>query len=259
VKEYRLRILVEGTRAFAAALAAAAALGGPASALQIGDGDVVAVFQKAGIEVIVNLGQPDIGATVDLTGIVDIAAFDNTLAGAKFVALAVPDPDKTTTIQGTPVPLHNILYSTFVENPAPGDGQVEVAVMITDTVPNAATWFNLLRQLGGTDSVQVSTSDLFSYEAYLGVGGDRIATSFDFSVAGTIDENGAIEIPLWYSQRGWEDFNGPAPIHEARALLSVAETDVEFLAVPEASAVLGTLGGGVVLALLAARRRAASA
>lgn len=253
-----MKILTHGTLALGA-LAAAAVLGGPATALQIGDGDVVAVFQKAGIEVIVNLGQPDVGSTVDLTGIVDIGPFGGTLAGAKFVALAVPDPDKTTTIQGTPVPLHNILYSTFEENPAPLDGQVEVAVMITDTVPNAATWFNLLRQLGGTDSVQVSTTDLFSYEAYLGAGNDHIANSFSFSVAGTIDGSGEIEIPLWYSQRGWEDFNGPAPIHEARALLSIAETDVEFLAVPEASAALGTLGGGAFLALLAARRSARSA
>jgi hypothetical protein len=252
-----LKKVPHGTRALAA-FATTALLAAPAGALQIGDGDVVAVFQKAGIEVIVNLGQPEIGTTIDLTGVVDIAAFGGSVAGAKIVALAVPDPDKTVNIGGSPALIHNIVYSTLVEDPQPLDGEVEAAMGITDVGPSANTWFNLLRQLGGTDSVQVSTSDLFSYELYLGVGSDKIANSFSFSVAGTADGSGELEIPLYYAQRGYVDFGGPAPIREALALLSIAETDVEFreIQVPEASAALGTLGGGAVLALLAARRRA---
>lgn len=245
----------------ALAIVACSGAWAPAQALQIGEGDVVGVFQKNGIEVIVNLGDGSVGSTVDLTGLVDIAAFDGSLAGAKFVALAVPDPGKSETCcGGFELDLDNILYSTLVSNPMPNDIQIETAMGITDVAqPGVNTWFNLLRQLAGTDSEQLSVTQQFSYEAYLGVGTDAIANSFVFSIAGVFDGNGRLEIPLYYAQRGNVDFGGSAPVYRQESIVAIDETDLEFLAAPEAGAALATAAGAAMLAVAGSRRRRRSA
>ena len=229
-----MTIRTHGPRAFLAlALTALAPMG--ASALQIAEGDVVGVFQKNGTEIIVNLGDGAIDSTVDIGDVVD--SLGGSLADAKFVALAVPDTDKTVNCCGGTLVLHNIVYSTLVPDPLPGDLQIEVAMGITDIAgPGVNTWFNLLRQLPGVDSEQVVVSDLFSYQSYLGLGTDAIANSFTFSTAGIIESDGALTIPIYYAQRGYTDFGGPASIHEVRANVVIDGDTLTFTAAPEPAA-----------------------
>lgn len=243
------------TTKLARLLAATAALGAgaPAGALQIADGDLVGVFVKNGFELVVNLGPVDPGSRLDLSGTVGIPEFGGSLADAKFVALAVEDPGRTVTCCGGTFPLENIVYTTLQPDPMPDDNQIASAMGKVDQPdPGAVVWFNLLRQLSGTDTELISSSELYSYESVLGVGADAVGSAFPFSTAGFFDGSEMLQIPLYSAVRGYADFGGPDPEHLELVTLAFDGGMLEFAPAPEAPAVLRLLAG--ISVLLAARR-----
>jgi hypothetical protein len=233
------------------------ALGAPAAAMVIDNGDLVGVWVKNGFEVVVNLGPANPGAPLDLAGTLDITEFGGDLIGAKFIGLAVEDPGRTVNVPGFGVqPQENIIFTSLVTDPMPTDTEIAAAMGTVDTAsPSTAVWFNLLRQLPGTDSEVISSSELFSYEQVLGVGTDAIASRFTFSTAGVYDGQERLSIPLYSAVRGYSDFGGPDTEYAAILNLAFDGTEVEFLPAPEASSALGTLIGGALLAAHARRRR----
>jgi len=229
-------------------------LGAPAQGLQIDDGDLVGVFVKNGFEVIVNMGPATAGSTLDLAGVVDVAEFGGSLAGAKFVGLGVEDPLRTVTCCGGTFPLENVIYTSLVPDPMPSDLEIENAMKALDVgLAGSTVWFSLLRQLPGTDSELVASAQLYSYETVVGVGTDAIANMFTFSTAGVFDDQGRLSIPVYSAVRGYGDFGGPDVEYLNLAQLSIDGTDVSFEPAPEAPAVLGMLGAAA--ALLAASRQ----
>jgi hypothetical protein len=244
-------------RAALLVLFAGLALAAPARALVIANGDLVGVFVKNGFEVVVNLGPATPGAPMDLAGTVDVAEFGGSLAGARFVGLAVENPGRTVSCCGGTFPLENIVYTSQIHDPMPTDIEIEAAMNRVDSAnPTAAVWFQLLRQLPGTDSELIQSTELFSYELVLGGGGtDAVDNRFTFSTAGVFDGQERLEIALFSATRGYEAFGGPAAEYTEILNLAFDGTQVEFQPAPEASAALGTLVGGTVLAALSRRRR----
>jgi hypothetical protein len=127
----------------------------------------------------------------------------------------------------------------------------------TDT--QAGVWFQLLRTLPGTDSELISSTELFSYEFFLGGGGtDAIDNKFTFSTAGIFDDQERLEIGVFSAVRGYGSFGGPDTEYVQVASAAFDGPEVTFEPAPEASAALGTLAGGALLAALARRRRAST-
>jgi hypothetical protein len=241
-----------------APLGLALLLAAPAPALQIDPGDLVGVFVKGGTEVVVNLGPADPGGMLDLAAnVFDNPEFDGSASGAKFVGLAVEDPGRTVNVPGVgPVLAHNLVYTSQVVDPMPTDAEIEVAMNAVDVaLPGANTWFNLLRQLPGSDTEVIATSEAFSYTNVLGFGTDAVANSFTFSTAGTVDEQGRVSIAVYGAQRGYESFGGPPTEYLQISTLQIDGTSVDFEPAPEAGALAGTLVGAAVLAAAGARRR----
>jgi hypothetical protein len=247
-------------RAVLLAVVAGVGLGAPASAMVIDDGDLVGVWVKNGFEVVVNLGPATPGSPVDLAGTIDIDEFGGSLSGARFIGLAVEDPGRMVNVPGFgSQPQQNIVFTSLVNDPMPSDVEIEAAMGVVDsTEPSAAVWFNLLRQLPGTDSEVISSSELFSYESVLGVGTDAIANRFTFSTAGAYDGDERLQIPLFSAVRGYGDLGGPDTEYSEILNLAFDGTEVDFEPAPEASAALGTLVGGVLLVAIARRRGIAS-
>ncbi len=232
---------------------AAALASAPAGALQIDDGDLVAVFVKNGFELVVNLGPVGPGTTIDLTDVVDVPEFgDPPLGGAnpaKFVGLAVDDPDRTVTCCGGTFPLENIVYTTLQSNPMPDDNQIAAAMGKVDSSnPSATVWFQLLRQLPGVDTELIQSSALFSYESVLGgAGADNIGSAFPFSTSGFFDASEMLEIPLYSAVRGYADFGGPEAEYLELARMVFDGAVLDFEPAPEPAAVLRLLAGAAVL------------
>ena len=247
-------------RAALLGVVAALGLGAPAGALVVAPGDLVGVWVKNGFEVVVNLGPPNPGAPLDLAGTIDITEFGGDLVGARFIALAVEDPGRTVNVPPFgPVPQENIIFSSLVNDPMPSDIEIEAAMRVVDsTNATSNVWFQLLRQLPGTDSELISSSELFSYEQVLGVGTDAVANTFTFSTAGVYDAQEQLSIPLYSAVRGYVDQGGPVTEYTEILNLAFDGTEVEFQPAPEASAALGTVVGAVVLAALSRRRRSRS-
>jgi hypothetical protein len=244
-------------RAALLGVVAGLALGAPAGAMVIEDGDLVGVWVKNGFEVVVNLGTPTPGSPVDLAGTVDIDEFGGSLAGARFIGLAVEAPGRMVNVPGFgSQPQQNIIFTSLVNDPMPSDIEIEAAMGVVDsTEPSAAVWFNLLRQLPGTDSEVISSSELFSYEQVLGVGTDAVANRFTFSTAGVYDGDERLQIPLYSAVRGYADLGGPDTEYSEILNLAFDGTEVDFEPAPEASSALGTLVGAALLTALARRRR----
>jgi hypothetical protein len=239
------------------AVLAGLALATPARALVIENGDLVGVWVKNGFEVVVNLGTPTPGAPLDLTGTIDITEFSGSLVGARFIGLAVEDPGRMVNVPGFGSQAQeNVIYTSLVTDPMPSDSEIAAAMGVVDsTGASANVWFNLLRQLPGTDSEVIPSSELFSYEQVLGVGTDAIANRFTFSTAGVYDLDERLEIPVYSAVRGYADLGGPATEYAEILNLAFDGSQVEFQPAPEASGALGTLVGGVVLTALARRRK----
>jgi hypothetical protein len=251
----RPRSLLRG-RLAAALGATVLAIAAPAAALNIENGDLVGIFQKGGTEVIVNLGPATPGSMLDLDpGTFNQPGFGNSVAGAKFVGLAVEDPGRTVNCcGGGPFPDENVIYTSLVLNPMPDDSQIEQAMNIMDTELPSNAWFWQLRQLPGTDQDVIETTAVNSYEGNLGLGTDAIANFIGFSTAGVFDGNGHLTMPVYSAVRGYESFGGPPAEYMQIATVAIDNTSIDFQPAPEAPAILGTLVAGLTLFGLRARR-----
>jgi hypothetical protein len=228
-----------------------------ATALQIEDGDFIGIFVKNGVEVIVNMGAAEPGA-IDLSSELDVPAFGGTLEGVKFVGLAVEDPGRTINCCGqpTPLPQPNLIYTSLLVDPTPTDSQIALAMEAVDNVlPGSTAWFNVLRQLPGTDSEEIAVDELFSYTSTLGLGTDAVANNLPFSTAAVFDANERITgLGVYLAVYGYEDFGGPETEYLAIGNLGFDGPN-GTISVPEASQVLGTLLGFAVLGAARVRRR----
>lgn len=234
----------------------AIAVAGPARSLQIEDGDVVGVFVKNGAELVVNLGPFEAGV-IDLGGKFGGPQFGGNPKGAKFVALAVEEPDRTIVCcgVGAPLPQENIIYTTLAPEPMPTDLQIEKAMNSVDTGnPGATVWFNLMRNLPGSDSEQIDSTANFSYETVLGLGTDAIGNNFTFSTGGVVDEDaGTLTIPIYSDVRGYAEFGGPDTQYLTLGEIRIDGDEVEFV-VPEAAQALQSAFVLAMLVFGAARR-----
>jgi len=237
------------TAARSAALAAAIASTTPAQGLVIAEGDLVGIFVKNGVEVIINMGPAEPGRTFNLAGNFDGTGFDGSLVGAKFIGLAVEDPARTVNVPGFGEQLQgNLIYTTEAPDPMPTDDQIDLAMaQLEDPLPGSTAWFNLLRELEGTDVDEIETSELFSYSSVLGLGTDAIANQFSFSTAIYFDENGEAEFPLYSAIRGFEVFGGEPGEYVEIARLTLDVDGGSFEPAPEAPAALALLAGAVAL------------
>lgn len=234
-----------GSRRAALLVLALLGLSAPASALQIAEGDFIGVFVKDGTEVVVNLGPAQVGEMPPLPASLFAGPpFNGSLVGVKVVGMAVTDLDRTVNCCGGTFPQPNIVYTCADSNPMPTDDQIELAANAVDQAgAGANTWFNFLRQLGGTDSEVISTSELFSYTNVLGLGTDAIANSFTFSIAGVVEGDGTLALGVFEAVRGYEFAGGPPTEYIPVATLSLDGTDVTFEPAPEASQALLLLVG----------------
>lgn len=201
---------------FVAAVAALSGAAAPASAFlfvsggNAESGDLVAVWAKNGFEWIVNLGP------VEALGSGTIASFAvptqfgvDALVGAKFTALAVPNPDAAYTNLGFPPPeppQPNIALTTLGEPLDIGPLDIGNAQAVLDTPTGGLTWLTLLNSIPAAGSADVIVNDddealisatLFaSYALNVGFTTDTIANNIPLSTAVTIESPG-YEIPLY--------------------------------------------------------------
>jgi hypothetical protein len=147
----------------------------------------------------------------------------------------------------------NVIYTTEVEDPMPTDDQIDLAMkQLEDPLPGSTAWFNLLRDLPGTDSEEIAASELFAYSSVLGLGTDAIANQFSFSTAIQFDASGEAIVPVYSAVRGFEVFGGEPAEYIEIARLSLDVDGGSFEEAPEAPAALGLLAGA--LALCGSRR-----
>lgn len=172
-------------------------------------GDLVAVWIKNGFELIVNLGPVEALVEGPLVDFEVPAEFDNTLEGAKFTALAVPNPAAVFTGLGIDPPLvqNNIALTTLgdpgvISFTQTGDAQAQLDPPIA-----SQTWLNLLGTIpaagqtgvveNSNDSALISTTLYASYTGIIGFATDAIANSLTLSTATIVAEGTGFEIPLY--------------------------------------------------------------
>jgi hypothetical protein len=231
---------------------------GAVSALQIEHGDLIGIFVKNGVEVIVNMG-PAAPGSIDLSGELDVPEFGGTLEGVKFVGLAVEDPGRMINCCGqTGLPQPNLIYTSLETDPTPTDEQIALAMEAVDNASSLSTaWFNLLRTLPGTDSEVLEASDVNSYTNTLGVGTDRVANNLPFSTAAVFGADEKIAgLGVYSAVYGFEPFGGPDTEYLAIGVLGFDGAN-GTISVPEAPQVVGTVVAFATLVFAGSRRRLA--
>lgn len=227
-----------------------ALVGNAAHAIPIANGDLVVILQKAGTEVIVNIGNALTSHTVDLSG---ASATLGGLEGAKVAAIGVAEPGRTAPDFGFGEGFlqENILFSTLADASVLTDGQIELAMNATDTAASSTAWFWLLRSVG---SNVIQTSQSFSYQNALGLGTDALANNFPFSIASVI-AGGAVQLEILNAVRGYAEFGGPATLVQGIGTLSIAGNALSYSAVPEPGTLLLVTVGLAGLATIDRRAR----
>jgi len=153
-------------------------------------GDLVGVWIKNNLELILNLGSIDDIQLGVVTSFQVPSDFDGNLVGARFIALGVPNPSLTFQTPDGPSPAGNVALSTNGDphdalDPNPlkvGDAQAQL-----DPAGGGVAWLKLLNTIPlatgpGTPVIEnddqralISTSIAQSYTTNLGQAGDSIS------------------------------------------------------------------------------------
>ncbi len=162
-------------------------------------GDLVGVWVKNGFEVIENLGAIESIGLGTVKSFEVPAEFDGTLSGAKFTALAVPNPDAVFSGLGLdpPPPQANIALTTLGDPETITSVQVGEAQAVLDPPIGGQTWLNNLNSMptaGNTGVIEnndgeavIATTLYAAYTATLGFTTDAIANTITLSTAVVID------------------------------------------------------------------------
>lgn len=171
-------------------------------------GDLVAVWVKNNFELIVNLGPVEELGLGTVHSFTVPAQFGGSLTGAKFTALAVPNPDAVYDDLGLepPPPQNNIALTTLGDPLTIDPLAIGNAQSVLDTPTGGSTWLTLLNAIpaaGGQDVIAndddealISSSLFAAYTLNLGFTTDAIANTLSLSTAVTISE-ATYEIPLY--------------------------------------------------------------
>lgn len=175
-------------------------------------GDLVAVWIKNNTELIVNLGPVEALGSGPIFNLSVPAQFGGNLSGAKFTALAVPNPDAVYAGLGLdPAPPQpNVALTTLGDPLTISPVQVGDAQAVLDPPQGGQTWLNGLNAIppAGTfdviandaDEALIPTSLFASYTGNVGFASDAIANTLTLSTAITIDAGttgAAWEVPLY--------------------------------------------------------------
>jgi len=236
-------------------------------------GDLVAVWVKNGFELILNLGAVEQIGLGTVTSFEVPAEFDGSLVGAKFTALAVPNPDAVFSGIGFDPPLiqNNIALTTQSDPTMITFNQVGDAQSVLDSPVSGQTWFVLLGSIpaaGQTGVVSntntealIQTSLFASYTGNVGFTTDAIGNRVPLSTAVPITMGQPYAIPLYEVFQTVVPANGDFVLGTDVTPRGVLTGDdgssgnaILSLATPEPDS---TALGGVVVAMLAwiARRR----
>ena len=174
--------------------------------------------------------------------------FNGSLVGVKVVGMAVTDLDRTVNCCGGTFPQPNIVYTYADVNPMPTDDQIELAANAVDQAgAGANTWFNFLRQLGGTDlGGDLHLGAVLLHERA------RPRHRRDRELLHLLDRrhrggDGTLSLGVFEAVRGYEFAGGPPTEYTPVAILSLDGTNVTFEPAPEASQALLLLVGVAAL------------
>jgi hypothetical protein len=172
-------------------------------------GDLVAVWVKNGFELIRNLGPVEALTEGQVDSFEVPGEFDGSLVGAKFTALAVPNPDAVFSELGLDPPLiqNNIALTTLNDPATITFNQIADAQSVLDTPVPGQTWFVLLGaipasgQIGvvsnSDDEALIQTTLFASYTGNVGFSSDAIGNRLSLSTAQIIAEGDGYAIPLY--------------------------------------------------------------
>jgi hypothetical protein len=171
-------------------------------------GDLIAVWVKNGFEVILNLGRVDGLGQGQVTSFEVPAEFDGSLVGAKFTALAVPNP--LAVFSGGSIAgasQANIAFTTLADPSTITFPQIGDAQSVLDSPVPSQTWFVLLGSIPAagqpgvvtnTDGeARIQTTLFASYTGNVGFTSDGIGSTVTLSTATSVAEGTGYGIPLY--------------------------------------------------------------
>jgi hypothetical protein len=178
------------------------ALAAPASAFSYANGDLVLTFVKNGFELILDLGTtPTIPTqvSIDPANLMLPSQFGGSLAGAKWTALSVRNPDAQFGGDLAGLPQNNIILTTLDDPSVVGFFNIADAQAQLQPPNQGVAWFALLKSVGapnGTsilentaDRLVIGTTLYASYTGNVGLGSDAVGNQLPLSTAAIISED----------------------------------------------------------------------